>query len=313
MLHTDLSTAAFNAPARPLESVARRRLYEEAVRRGEGHHRRRRARSSAGPASTPAARPTTSSSSASPRARRTIAWGAVNRPLDPTHFDALDRDSSRRSQGAELFVQDCFAGADPSTGCRSASSPSTPGTACSRATCSSSTRTRSTPTHAPRVHGHRRAELPGRPGAPRHRSDVVIALNFAERLVLIAGTSYAGEIKKSIFTYAELPAAAAGRPADALLGERRPRRRRGAVLRPVGHRQDDALDRSRAPADRRRRARLERPACSTSRAAATPRRSACRAEAEPQIYATTRRFGTVLENVVVDPRRRARSISTTIG
>ena len=26
------------------------------------------------------------------------------------------------------------------------------------------------------------------------------------------------------------------------------------------------------------------------------------AEAEPQIYATTRRFGTVLENVVVDPR-----------
>ena len=28
------------------------------------------------------------------------------------------------------------------------------------------------------------------------------------------------------------------------------------------------------------------------------------AEAEPQIYATTRRFGTVLENVVVDPVTR---------
>ena len=28
------------------------------------------------------------------------------------------------------------------------------------------------------------------------------------------------------------------------------------------------------------------------------------AEAEPQIYATTRRFGTVLENVVVDPVSR---------
>ena len=35
-------------------------------------------------------------------------------------------------------------------------------------------------------------------------------------------------------------------------------RRRRAVLRPVGHRQDDALERSRAAADRRRRARLER-------------------------------------------------------
>src|SRR5947208_15298371 len=29
------------------------------------------------------------------------------------------------------------------------------------------------------------------------------------------------------------------------------------------------------------------------------------AEAEPQIFATTRRFGTVLENVVVDPESRA--------
>ena len=35
------------------------------------------------------------------------------------------------------------------------------------------------------------------------------------------------------------------------------------------------------------------------------------AEAEPQIYATTRRFGTVLENVDDGCRRRACSISTT--
>ena len=35
------------------------------------------------------------------------------------------------------------------------------------------------------------------------------------------------------------------------------------------------------------------------------------AEAEPQIYATTRRFGTVLENVRDGSATRARSISTT--
>ena len=29
----------------------------------------------------------------------------------------------------------------------------------------------------------------------------MIACNFAERLVLIGGTSYAGEIKKSVFSY----------------------------------------------------------------------------------------------------------------
>ena len=46
-----------------------------------------------------------------------------------------------------------------------------------------------------------------------------------------------------------------------------------------------------------------RMASSTSKAAATPRRSVFRAEAEPEIFATTQRFGTVLENVVLDANR----------
>jgi phosphoenolpyruvate carboxykinase (ATP) len=54
--------------------------------------------------------------------------------------------------------------------------------------------------------------------------------------------------------------------------------------------------------DRRRRARLgRRTACSISRAAATPRCINLSPEAEPEIYAATHRFGTVLENVVIDP------------
>ena len=57
----------------------------------------------------------------------------------------------------------------------------------------------------------------------------------------------------------ELPDAAARRAPHALLGEHGRGRRRGALLRPLGHRQDDALRRSVAAPDRRRRARLERP------------------------------------------------------
>ena len=45
-------------------------------------------------------------------------------------------------------------------------------------------------------------------------------------------------------------------------------------------------------------------ASSISRAAATPRRSSLSREAEPEIYATTERFGTVLENVMLDPITR---------
>ncbi len=56
----------------------------------------------------------------------------------------------------------------------------------------------------------------------------------------------------------QLPVAAAGCAVDALLGEHRCRRRHRAVLRPFGHRQDHAVQRSGPPVDRRRRARLER-------------------------------------------------------
>ena len=101
----------------------------------------------------------------------------------------------------------------------------------------------------------------------------------------------------------ERPAAARGRPPDALLGERRRGRPRRGLLRALGHGQDDALRRPRALADRRRRARLGRqrrlqhrgrllregdPALGRGRAARSSGRRST--------------FGTILENVVVDER-----------
>ncbi|HBK90579.1 MAG TPA: phosphoenolpyruvate carboxykinase (ATP), partial [Parvularcula sp.] len=46
-------------------------------------------------------------------------------------------------------------------------------------------------------------DLPGFEASPaRHgcRTKTVIAVDFVKRLILIAGTSYAGEMKKSVFT-----------------------------------------------------------------------------------------------------------------
>src|SRR5512138_2491082 len=41
-----------------------------------------------------------------------IWWGKVNRPFDPARFDALYARLQGYLQGADLFVQDCHAGAD---------------------------------------------------------------------------------------------------------------------------------------------------------------------------------------------------------
>src|SRR5437773_1603939 len=48
-----------------------------------------------------------------PSSDKHIAWGGPNRPIDAAHFDALQRDFLASLHGAALFVQDCFAGADP--------------------------------------------------------------------------------------------------------------------------------------------------------------------------------------------------------
>ena len=193
----------------------------------------------------------------------------------------------------------------PSTACRCASSPSTPGTASLCATCSS----------RPRRKNWRRIEpefvvidCPGFHALPEYdetNSDVFILVNFAEKLVLIGGTEYAGEIKKSIFTVMNYLLPFHEVHAHALLGQHRARRRHGPLLRPERHRQDHPLRRPQAHADRRRRAWLERQAASsTSRAAATPRSSASRRKRSRRSTQTTRRFGTILENVGIDTDTR---------
>jgi len=74
--------------------------------------------------------------------------GEYNRPYDAEKFSALFARVQAFLQDEELFVQDCYVGADPEYRMPIRSSPSTPGTRCSPATCSSgrppSTSTRAT-------------------------------------------------------------------------------------------------------------------------------------------------------------------------
>ena len=93
-------------------------------------------------------------------------------------------------------------------------------------------------------------DLPSfKPDAKRHGgrdgSDTMVAIDFTRKIVLICGSSYAGEMKKSVFTTLNfyLPAQnVVPMHCSANVGHDGDER---AVLRPVRHRQDHAVGRSR--------------------------------------------------------------------
>ncbi len=184
-------------------------LYEHAIRRNEG------AVAADGPlvcrtGRTPAGRRTTSSSCRSRRARPTSSGArstarcrpSTSPPCAPTSWRTWREGPVRAGP-----VRRRRPGLPPAGALRERAAP---GTACSSATCSSCRRTAelrgvraaSSPSSA------RRRSRPTRPATAR-APRCVIALNMSAKEVLIGGTSYAGENKKSIFTRAELPAAAA--------------------------------------------------------------------------------------------------------
>ena len=136
--------------------------------------------------------------------------------------------------------------------------------------------------------------------------ETVIAIDLTRMIVLIGGTAYAGEMKKAVFTALNFLLPAKGVMPMHCSANVGPARRRRGVLRPVGHRQDDAVGRPGAHARSATTSMAGAPAgifnFEGGCYAKTIRLSA---EAEPEIFATTRRFGTVLENVVLDADARA--------
>ena len=129
-----------------------------------------------------------------------IWWGKVNVAIDPEHFDKLHRDVREHLAGQELFVQDLWAGADENyrLGVRVITPNAWHALFAHNMFIEPSAAERAdfapgfTVLHAP--------EMQADPAIHGTRSGTFIVLSFANRVVLIGGTRYAGEIKKSIFT-----------------------------------------------------------------------------------------------------------------
>ena len=150
-------------------------------------------------------------------------------------------------------------------------------------------------------------DLPSFRADPEHhgtRTETIIAVNFAEKLILIGGTRYAGEMKKSVFgilnyllpTRGVMPMhCSANIGADGktavffgLSGTGKTTLSADASRTLIGDDEHGWSDTAVFNFEG---------GCYAKMIRLSP-------EAEPEIFATTKRFGTVLENVVIDPETR---------
>jgi phosphoenolpyruvate carboxykinase (ATP) len=235
-----------------------------------------------------------------PLSQENVWWGSINKPFDADNFERLKNRIVDYFAGRELFIQDCYGGADPEY-----QFP---------ARIIADTAWESLFAYNMFIHANpapMQEFLPGftvivasdfetEPAIDGTRSDVVVAIHLAQKLALIAGTRYAGEIKKTVFTVLNylfplqgiLPmhcAANIGSAGDTALffglsGTGKTTLSADPKRRLIGDDEHGWSDRGIFNFEGGCYAKVIR----------------LNAKDEPQIYAMTQRFGTILENVVID-------------
>ena len=235
----------------------------------------------------------------------TVWWGKSNQAMDPAHFAALKADFMAALVDREdLYLQDLYGGSQPENRVKVR-------VVNAFAWHNLFIRTMLVRPEERDLKGfmpdYTIIDLPDfRADPARHgcRTETVIAVNFSERLILIGGTRYAGEMKKAVFSLLNylLPptgvmpmhcSANMGADGDTaiffgLSGTGKTTLSADASRTLIGDDEHGWSDTAVFNFEGGCYAKMIR----------------LSADAEPEIFATTKRFGTVLENVVMDPVTR---------
>ncbi|GJD41669.1 MULTISPECIES: phosphoenolpyruvate carboxykinase [Methylobacterium] len=233
-------------------------------------------------------------------------WWENNGAITPEQFETLYQDFLSHADGRELFAQDLYGGADPAHRVQARVYTELAWHSLFIRNLLIRPERSSLADYVPDL---TIIDLPSFQAEPhRHgcRSKTIIAIDFTRKIVLIGGSAYAGEMKKSVFTYLNyvLP---------------------GAGVMPMHCSANAALDAEGDSAlffglsgtgkttlsNDSSRQLLGDDEHGWSKDGIFNFEGGCYAKtirlsrnAEPEIYATTERFGTVMENVVIDPLSR---------
>jgi phosphoenolpyruvate carboxykinase (ATP) len=241
-----------------------------------------------------------------PSTENTVHWGRVNVPFAPERYEVLRARLTAYLQGRDLFVQDCYTGADPDHKMPIRVINET-------AWHNLFARNMFIQEHDPEKLAAHDPEYtiihaPGFLAVPEEdgtNSEAFVILHLGKREVLIGGTAYAGEIKKSMFSIMNyllprkgvLPmhcSANYGKSEDdvalffGLSGTGKTTLSADSTRTLIGDDEHGWSDNGVFNFEGGCYAKVIR---------LSP-------EGEPEIYQTTRRFGTILENVAMDSQRR---------
>jgi len=239
-----------------------------------------------------------------PSSQEHVWWGKSNKPFDPGKFETLKNRILEYFSQRELYGQDCYGGADPAF----------------RFPVRVVTDSAWQSLFAYNMFIHAENVLPkdfqpeftilvasgfeADPEIDGTRSDVVVAIHLGQKLALIAGTRYGGEIKKTVFTVLNYLF-----PLQGIFPMH--------CAANIGEKEDSVLffglsgtGKTTLSADPKRRL-IGDDEHGWSDHGVFNFEGGCYAKVihlsakdEPDIFSMTERFGTILENVVIDPNTR---------